>query len=86
MGDWTADEYLYSRGVGLERINGDKHVYMEKNEFIRTFGYPNDNKGGRFDGRAARARTTCGTSAASARDCPQSHNLYVVYRTGGTGA
>lgn len=82
VGDYTADEYLYSPAPhGLRRINGDKHIYMEKNEFIRTFGYPNDSKGGRFGwtGRASpryNAWNDCGQCLVV---CPESHNLYVVY-------
>lgn len=82
VGDYTADEYLYSQAAhGLRRINGDRHLYMEKTEFIRTFGYPNDSKGGRFGwtGRASPKYNVWNDCGQCLVLCPQSHNLYVVY-------
>lgn len=82
VGDWTADEYLYNRSAPhLQRINGNKHIYMDKNEFIRTFGYKNDSRDGRFGwaGRASPRYNVWNACGQCLVVCPESHNLYVVY-------
>jgi len=82
LGDWTASEYIYSKVAPiLQRVNGEKHLYMEKNEFIRTFGYPNDSKDGRFSwsGRATPRYNKWNDCGQTLTVCPMSGNIYVVY-------
>lgn len=81
--DKIADEYLFSQNGAptLAKINGPRHLYIDKNHFIRTFGMPNTAKGERFawSGRATptyNAWNRCGQTLAV---CPISNNFYVVY-------
>lgn len=82
IGDWTADEYLYSRSAPrLRGINGESHLYVDKNEFIRLFGYPNDAKQGRFawSGRATPKYNKWNECGQSLVICPTSLNIYALY-------
>lgn len=82
LGDWSADEYIYSRVAPLlMEANGARHLYMEKNEFIRTFGIPNNKYGGRFGwaGHATPRYNEWNRCGQVLIVCPQSGNVYAVY-------
>ena len=77
-----ADEYLFSQNGAptLARVNGPRHIHIDKNHFVRTFGMPNAAKGERFawSGRATptyNAWNRCGQTLAIC----SSGNFYVVY-------
>lgn len=82
LGDWSASEYLYSLVAPyLREANGERHLYMLKNEFIRTFGIPNHAYGGRFAwaGQASPRYNEWNRCGQALIVCPQSGNIYAVY-------
>lgn len=74
----VATEYLFSKSpTTLKKINGEKHLYICKNTFIRLFG-KKSQKTNKYNWIAPKYNewNECGQSLII---CPKTAHLYIVY-------
>ena len=80
--DCIAHEYLFKATTPiLTQVNGNRNLKMDKNTFIRYFGYPNEKKQNRFSwsGRATPKYNEWNACGQILVICPNSNNIYVIY-------
>lgn len=82
VGDYSAHEYIYDRAAPVLRaINGERHLTMRKEDFIKEFGAKSNAHDERFawTGRSCPKYNAWSFSGQCLVSCPSSGNIYAVY-------
>ena len=82
FGDWSADEYIFLHGRGLDKTNSVNMQYqISKSDFFRIFGKPNPLKGNRLSWSGTPCPTYFGdtTTFGQHLTMDNDHNIIIIY-------